>query len=312
MGNCNNTPNIITRPFTGDDDFWRVRNLLIDTYPIAPTGFNWEVRRWDGWRFYNADSTWNPDWVKQVCLWETKNGMLVGAAHPEGIGDVHLEVHPDFRDIEQDMISWAENNLTSLLDNKQRRLKIFVFEYDQQRQLLLEQRGYVKMNSGGVLRKTKFNNKHRQHPNIAEGYTIRTVNAEDNDDCQKIADLLNAAFNRDFHTAAEFRNFAKLAPCYRQDLDLVAVAPDGMFAAYTGVPFNEANNYGIFEPVCTHPEHLRKGLAHRLMLEGLCRLKALGASEVYVVTGDQIAANKLYDSIGFEEVYKGYEWQKIF
>ena len=41
---------ITARLYQGDDDFWRVRQLLVDTYPITPTDFNWEVRRWDGSR----------------------------------------------------------------------------------------------------------------------------------------------------------------------------------------------------------------------------------------------------------------------
>ncbi|MBI3957829.1 MAG: hypothetical protein HY328_03390 [Chloroflexi bacterium] len=42
-------------PYRGDEDFWRVRQLLIDIYSITPTGFNWEVRRWDGTRFHDPD-----------------------------------------------------------------------------------------------------------------------------------------------------------------------------------------------------------------------------------------------------------------
>ena len=45
----------------------------------------------------------------------------------------------------------------------------------------------------------------------------------------------NAAFGRTFHNAAEYQNL-RFAPCFRRDLDLVAVAPDGSFAAYIGIP----------------------------------------------------------------------------
>ncbi len=127
-----------------------------------------------------------------------------------------------------------------------------------------------------------------------------------------MADLLNAAFKRDFHNAAEYRVFTHYAPCFRDDLDLVAVAPDGSLAAYVGGPYCGENSYGIFEPVCTHPDHLRRGLARWLMIEALHRFKKIGASDVYVGTGDQKAANQLYDSLGFTEVYKGYEWIRRF
>ena len=42
------------------------------------------------------------------------------------------------------------------------------------------------------------------------------------------------------------------------------VAPDGSFAAYVGIPYDEANRRGIYEPVCTHPDHQRQGLARRI------------------------------------------------
>jgi GNAT superfamily N-acetyltransferase len=303
----------IERPFRSDEDFWRVRNLLIETQPITPTGFNWEVRRWDGWRFYAADPTWDSNWEKVVRLWETEEGKLVGAVHPEGTGDAHLELHPDYRHIEEDMIAWAEEHLAKPIDEGWRRqLSIFVFDYDAQRSSILEKRSYEKTPSGGVIRRLRFGNEPYPRPTIADGYTLRTTRPEDDSDCQRIADILNAAFNRDFHVAGEFRSLAIHAPCFRQDLDLVAVAPDGSFAAYVGAPYNEANRYGVFEPVCTHPDHQRKGLARTLMLEALHRIKALGATDVYVGTGDQIAANRLYNSIGFTETHKGHDWRRVF
>ena len=93
---------------------------------------------------------------------------------------------------------------------------------------------------------------------------MRATRPEELADCQQIADLLNAAFNRTFHNPWEYQNFARRAPSFRNELDLVAVAPDGTFAAYVGIPYDEANRLGIFEPVCTHPDHLRRGLARAL------------------------------------------------
>ena len=82
-------------------------------------------------------------------------------------------------------------------------------------------------------------------------------------------------------------------------------------AAYVGVPYDATNRLGIFEPVCTHPNHRRRGLARTLMLEGLRRLQAIGARDVMVDTGDMIPANRLYDSIGFSEVVRVYGWRKL-
>lgn len=307
------TQPIYTRPLQGDEDFWRVRNLLLETVPLTPLDFNWDIRRWEGKRFYEATPSQNGRLAGRVQLWLTQEERLVGAVHPEGRGDAYLQIHPDFRALEPAMITWAETHLAvPTADHAQPQLEIFVYDYDTARQQVLQERGYTKMDYGGVVRRLCFAEHTLQDAVLAAGYTLRTTHPADLADCQQIADLLNAAFERNFHNALEYQNFTKLAPSFHNDLDLVAVAPDGTFAAYVGIPYDEVNRRGIFEPVCTHPAHRRLGLAQTLMLEGLRRLHALGAVDATVGTGDMIPANRLYDSIGFTEVQKGYVWQKAF
>ncbi len=307
----NALPKITTRPLTTDQDFWRVRDLLIQTYPLTPFGFNWEIRRWEGRRFHDDNPEQFGRWAQNIQLWETESGTLVAVAHPDGPGDAQFQLHPDYRYLEPAMLTWAEENLAVDCENG-RQLELFVYEYDSYRQHLLHERGYKKLEYGGVTRHLRLGKQPLTQPQFATGYTLRTTNPDDPDDCQRIADILNAAFNRDFHKGSDYQNLALNAPCFRRDLDLVAVAPDGSFAAYAGIPYDEANRLGIFEPVCTHPGHQRHGLAKALMQEGLLRLKAIGAVDVTVGTGDMIPANRLYDSLGFSEAYKGYSWQKIF
>lgn len=305
---------IRSRPLKDEVDFWRVGNLLIETYPITPLGFNWDIRRWEGKRFYAEKPGWpSPRLSNRVQLWETTAGQLVGVVNPEGAGDAHFQLHPHYRHIEADMLAWAEEHLAVPIENGNwRQIEFFVFEYDKLRQQMLSVQGYDKKPYGGVVRRLRFSDYTLEQPALAPGYTLRATRPDDMADCQQIATLLNAAFNRNFHNAQEYHNFTQLAPCFRPTLDLVAVAPDGVFAAYVGAPYDEANRHGIFEPVCTHPKHRRHGLARTLMLEGLQRLKALGAFDVSVDTGDMIPANRLYDSIGFTEVCKGYIWSKVF
>ena len=305
---------ITNRPFQSEDDFWKIRNLLIETYLSTPPGLNWEVRRWDGQRYHNDVLDQFDDWQKTVRLWETAGGDLVGAVHLEGRkGAAFLELHPNYRHrIETEMIAWAEENLTELVpESDQRQLHIDVLEYDIPRRLLLEQRGYEKQPWGGVLRRLRFGQKPLDKAEIAAGYTLRCTRADDLADAQRVADLLNAAFNRDFHTGQEVQNFWQNAPCYRNELDLVAEAPDGTFGAYVGIALEDTDHYAIVEPVCTHPDHRRKGLARTLILEGLARAQATGAVDAYVGTGDDPGANRLYDGVGFTEAYKEYAWRKI-
>lgn len=312
MSPDSSTQRIMSRPIHGEDDFWQVRSLLLETYPITPPDFNWDIRRWDGSFFHHDEPGWDPRWNKQVRLWETEDGRLVGAVHPDGGGDAFLQLHPDYCHLEEEMIAWAEDHLaTPTEDGKQRQLHIFAYEYDSPRRRLLEQRAYEKMPWGGVIRRLRLGNKPLPQPVMAEGYTLRTTRSGDNDDCERVASLFNAAFNRDCHTAKEICSFWAASPSYRRDLELVAEAPDGSLAALAGMIYEEVNRFGLFEPVCTHPDHRRMRLASALMFEGLHRVKALGAVEVYVATGDMVPANRLYESVGFTEVYQGYTWRKL-
>ncbi len=102
---------VTSRPYRDDADFWRIRQLCLDTYPIAPIGWNWEIRRWEGQRFHDPDPAPDPRWPTWIRLWETGEGSLVGVANPEGrLGEAFLQLHPDYRHLEAEMLSWCEEN----------------------------------------------------------------------------------------------------------------------------------------------------------------------------------------------------------
>lgn len=301
------------RALRDESDVRRIRDLLLETHSITPVDWNWEVRRWDGWRYHRSDLAWDPLWEKTVRLWATANGRLVAAVHPEGSGNAHLQLHPDYRAVvEEEMVAWAETHLALAQPGGTRKLELFVFDYDSPRQRLLAERGYERLAGGGVTRRLRLGERPLPTPDIASGYHIRTTRPGAQEDYQGVAAILNAAFQRNIHTAVELRNFMTHSPSFRHDLDLLAAAPDGSFAAYVGVTYDGRNRLGIFEPVCTHPDHRRRGLARALMVEGLWRLRDLGASEVTVGTGDDVAANRLYEAVGFTEAYRGRVWEKRF
>lgn len=306
------TPETATsRPYRDDADFWRIRQLCLDTYPITPIGWNWEIRRWEGQRFHGEDPAPDPRWPEWIRLWETAGGRLVGVANPEGrLGEGFLQLHPDYRHLEEEMVAWAEEHLAGPGKEGGRRLSIYVHDYDTPRRRLLRERGYAEGAEWGMIRRLRLGAQSLPVPEMAAGYTLRETRPDPADD-QAVADILNASFGRTIHTAAEFRGFTATAPSYRRDLDLVAEAPGGGFGACVGITWDPPNRRGIFEPVCTHPDHRRRGLALTLMREGLRRLRALGATDAYVETGDMGPANGLYDATGFTEAYLGHYWERF-
>ena len=88
---------------------------------------------------------------------------------------------------------------------------------------------------------------------------------------------------------------------------IVAVAPNGEFASFCTVWFDDVNRTGAFEPVGTAPEHQRRGLGKAVMCEGLRRLKRMGATMAYVGSYSP-AAHAFYSSVGFTEYDLSFPW----
>ena len=72
------------------------------------------------------------------------------------------------------------------------------------------------------------------------------------------------------------------SPVYRDELDMVAVAADGSFAAYGLGWLDVDSGCVLFEPVGTDPDHTRRGLARALCAEILRAARDLGATQAIV------------------------------
>jgi mycothiol synthase len=100
-------------------------------------------------------------------------------------------------------------------------------------------------------------------------------------------------------------------PGYHRDLDVVAVMPDGVIAAYANGWIDPINLIGDFGPVGTLPAYRRQGLARAALLEGLRRMKEHGMDRVCISTGESnAAALQLYESIGFKPANQYLEYVK--
>jgi ribosomal protein S18 acetylase RimI-like enzyme len=297
---------ITDRPYRDEGDFWALRRLVTDLYGVQPPGRPWDVRRWDGRYFYSAEPGFDERTLARLRIWEDEDGRVVAALLSEGGRAIHPHVHPDVAEIEEEVLATGEELAAAAGD---REVEVLCYHYDAARRRVLESRGYQQSPDWAVIRLLRFGRGPLPEPQVAAGYRIRTTR-DDDADHQGLADLLNAAFRRTIHHAGETRGFQANAPCFRRELDLVAEAPDGTPAAYAAVCWDEANRTGIFEPVCTHPDHRRRGLAGALMREGMRRARAAGAVWINVETGSMDPANALYDSLGFAEEHRGFAWRK--
>jgi len=89
---------------------------------------------------------------------------------------------------------------------------------------------------------------------------------------------------------------------YRADLHVLAAAPNGTLASTAIIWLDEATRTAEFEPVGTHRDYRRRGLGAALLLHGMRRAKAAGATRMLVGclgAPAHPAARGLYYSIGF-------------
>jgi GNAT superfamily N-acetyltransferase len=135
-------------------------------------------------------------------------------------------------------------------------------------------------------------------------------------DAEQYATLHRAAFGTEWMTT-EHRLELMREPGYDPDIDLVAVAPDGTWAAYvvgwwdTHLPAPDGGRLGWTDPIGTHPDYRRLGLSRNLIARALRMLKAGGASYAAVGTlSSNTAMMSVLQGIGYREIQRFY-WYSL-
>lgn len=144
---------------------------------------------------------------------------------------------------------------------------------------------------------------------LPDGFSIRGATHED---YEQLAEVHNRSFGSGF-TPEIYRDEVMLKPGYDPQRELVVVAPDGRFAAFCVIWFDDVNKVGLFEPVGTHEEFRRMGLASTLMTHAMSLMKARGmeAAEVCYETENE-GSKRLYTGLGFEMKHPIIDWNRPF
>ena len=307
------------RPLAGDDDYWRLRELL--RRAMVANGRrqrSWHVARLDyWWWFVNPDIT-HLDPQEHVFLWEDAAGELVAAVNPEGSGEAHLQVDPAAASPELDeaLIEVAEARLAAVRDG-QRRLQVFVDAADTSRQAILARRGFRRLEQTGVGEWQHRRDLGEPLPEVPviPGYAVRPMadGLELLERCYASGlafhgdDIAVARRNRD--EPGWYRHI-QAAPTYRRDLDIVAVAKDGSIAAFCTAWLDDVSLTAYLEPVATVAAHRRRGLARAAILEALHRVRRMGC-RIAFVGGYSDEANALYGSVMGPDHDVSEPWEKI-
>ena len=219
-------------------------------------------------------------------LWEV-DGEVRAWGWSQAPGELQLYVDPAHPELADEVIvHFGPKAVTTL---------------DRQRHVLaaLKRNGYVRSADGAHLAYHTHPLADLPEPALPQGFTVRSVTA---DDLVRRVEVHQAAWPGTRVTEQSYRAVTAAWP-YRADLDWVAVAPDGSFAASCLIWFDEANGVGLVEPVGADARFRRLGLGRAVCLSALRELRAVGAREavVYPAVGGRShpGALPLYRTMGF-------------
>jgi ribosomal protein S18 acetylase RimI-like enzyme len=139
-----------------------------------------------------------------------------------------------------------------------------VFSDDTERVRLLAEHGFEKFRRWHCGRQRELAHP-IDTPRLPRGFIVRSARLNDADE---LVSVRNHSFDDDW-TSDQYRSQVMVKPGYDVAREIVAVSPDGRIAAFTDYWTDAMNKTGHFEPVGTHREFRRLGLARAVMLHAI-------------------------------------------
>ncbi|MGF1492146.1 MAG: GNAT family N-acetyltransferase [Microcoleaceae cyanobacterium] len=303
------------RPYQSEADLIEIVDLANDCERADQLGYWLTVDQLE--RSLNAPEF---DLKDDLRLWEDKSGQLIGYGRL-GIrrmedcveGFIRLRVHPSVRGQgwESKILTWAEQRLQQVQADGQFNhsiLRVGAFATQGDRITLLQDWGFTAVRYFFEMERSL--EEEIPQPQFPEGFVLRTVNSEE--DGPAWVEMFNQTFidhwnHRDL-TLERYQYFTK-DPDHRADLDLIAVAADGTFAAFCEAGIDPHNNQqngcqeGEIHGLGTRRGFRKQGLGRAMLLAGMHRLRAAGMETAVlgVDSENPSGALKLYESVGFQK-----------
>ena len=289
---------LIKRTYQGEIDIRLLQDFTMAA--TAETGGCGYVHPGDiPYRLFSGNKYFDPTEV--LTIWEDENGiaawLLIGPRHKS----YDAQIRPDLRgmELERDVLEFADARTVELMRQYKiggDRFYADAFQGDIVRSKLLLELGW-KLDSRAqyIINRTKLTTV--TAPVLPAGYWFRT--ARGIEDAAALAAVHAGSFNVEWPSEL-YRNLMQ-SPGYDPERELVVVAPDGKFAAFAIIWFDQVNRIGYFEPVGTHQDHRRLGLGRAIVLFGMQRMTAVGMEFATVANfSNNEAASELYKACGFK------------
>jgi GNAT superfamily N-acetyltransferase len=280
------------------EDYHKVRDFFIKLGYAEFTYARWDWMITHGYLDKSA--------VGRIGLWED-DGQIVGVATFDcQLGDSFCLTLPEYTFLKKEMLLYAKDNLS-----KDGKFGITISDTDYSFQDIAAELGFiatVQQDNDAIF----YGDKTSTAYDLPDGFHITSMKEGLNH--YQYLRVLWKGFNHELNGEGEFQfseekergsKEAMLRPNVDLNLKVAAVAPDGNFAAYCGMWYDSEAGYAVIEPVATDPKYRKMGLGKAVVLEGIRRVRELGAKIAFVGSSQQF-----YYSIGLRPFSTATIWRE--
>lgn len=295
-------------------DFETARKFLADIFNIRKAYTNWIPSELENLKFGPGGTKYLDEEDEYLKIWEVFDEAqqiapkIVAVSYTKPSGGCWLSIHPDHTSVAREIVLWMQSRVKEMKrdDGEEVNMNFVVDEDDEEFIHLLSDMGFQK---GGIEGDKQVRPIDSPVPaySLPEGYTIR--NAVIEKDFRKYREVQMAVFPHIVSMSGELLQLYSTASFYHEDLDIVAVDPDGEFAAFCTARIDPLSKIAELEPVGTHPDHRKRGLAKGVICESLKRLEKYKPSAVVILgAAPTDGARRLYESMGFVNEGARHRW----
>lgn len=325
---------LITRSYKGEIDLEAIAQL----FQACET-----VDRLDNWVSVTElrQEFLAPDVDKEhdIRLWEDADSKLIGFGQlsiPESgeiiDGFLTLKVHPTVRGegIEQEIIAWAQRRMRLVGTKRAVNVKLLSCERAEktERIAILESCGFTV--NRYFFRMERSLTEAFPKPELPAEFTLHSPLSPQFSGKVGQRRFLEAWVEMFNQTFIDHWNHHELTveqaeheisdPNYRPDMDLVAIDPDGTFAAFCDCFIHPEENEhkgskeGWIGGLGTRRGFRKRGLGRAMLLSGMQRLQAVGMDKALLAVDAEnpSGATRLYESVGFRKVHTNIVFVKDF
>jgi len=273
--------NITARPF--DEHLLHpALDLVLRISELSEVVWGWEAARFVDWRWGNniLKLEKQPRWFAQNCVvFEDNNRIKALAVSEYGGQDACILTAGRDRELARHVVDWLLRNWAEQRGG----LAFDVSHNEYWLTSLLSDKGFSETGYTGHEWEYDLLNV-PSRANLPPGYRVESLAENGRTSLRGIAEVVKMAFGSKESIDSIVKVLTSLEgnPLFKPELNLFARSPDGTIVSYCRGTVNPENGVAAIDPVCTHPDHRRKGLARAVVLECFRRQAELEGRRCYI------------------------------